>query len=84
MNQPQLDCRKKFVRVTGTRNDRFVEFDFAIAEPELFVEMILPLAAFEAFCAANDVIRLDEETGALLDADKREWRHGDGGGLRQR
>ncbi|MBF7729133.1 phenol hydroxylase subunit [Pseudomonas sp. N040] len=50
-----LDTRKRFVRVTGNRGSRFVEFDFAIGEPELFVEMILTHEAFAEFCSTNRV-----------------------------
>jgi phenol/toluene 2-monooxygenase (NADH) P0/A0 len=49
----------KYVRVTGERADGFVEFDFALGEPSLFAEMMLTRAAFEEFCAAQRVIRLD-------------------------
>ena len=67
----------KFVRVTGIRNQRFVEFDFAVGEPELFVELILPLDHFAAFCADNQVVQLDEAAAARIDADKQQWRMGD-------
>lgn len=54
---PELsfDTRVTYVRVTGRRPDGFVEFDFAIGEPEIFVELILPPAAFAEFCEANAV-----------------------------
>jgi len=44
-----FDPFRKFVRVTGERDDGFVEFDFALGEPELFAEMMLTRAAFEDF-----------------------------------
>lgn len=50
-----FDTTRRFVRVTGERENGFVEFDFAIGEPDLFVEMILSKQAFEEFCAANAV-----------------------------
>lgn len=50
-----LDTTRRYVRVTGDRPDGFVEFDFALGEPELFVEMILSRPAFEEFCLANKV-----------------------------
>jgi phenol/toluene 2-monooxygenase (NADH) P0/A0 len=57
-----IDTTKRFVRVTGHRQDRigedYVEFEFAVGEPELFVEMILPATAFEDFCSLNDVEHL--------------------------
>ncbi|WP_019916673.1 phenol hydroxylase subunit [Methyloversatilis discipulorum] len=54
-----FDPFRKYVRVTGEREDGFVEFDFALGEPELFAEMMLTRAAFEEFCAAQDVVLLD-------------------------
>lgn len=64
----------KFVRVTGIRNQRFVEFDFAVGEPELFVELILPLDHFAAFCADNQVVQLDEAAAARIEgADQACW-----------
>ncbi|HEY6609940.1 MAG TPA: phenol hydroxylase subunit [Pseudomonas sp.] len=50
-----LDTRKRWVRVTGQRGHDFIEFDFAIGEPDLIVEMILAPAAFAEFCADNQV-----------------------------
>lgn len=51
----EFDPERKFVRVIELRPDGFVEFDFAIGEPEVFVEMILPPAAFDSFCEMNKV-----------------------------
>ena len=50
-----LDTKRRFVRVTRERDDGFMEFDFAIGEPGLFVELILTRAAFAEFCAVNRV-----------------------------
>ena len=50
-----MDTTRRFVRVSGERANGFVEFEFAIGEPEIFVEMILPRAAFAEFCANNRV-----------------------------
>ncbi|MEK7885112.1 MULTISPECIES: phenol hydroxylase subunit [Methyloversatilis] len=58
-----FDPFRKFVRVTGERDDGFVEFDFALGEPELFAEMMLTRAAFDEFCAAQDVVVLDGAGG---------------------
>ncbi|ASM77159.1 phenol hydroxylase [Vitreoscilla filiformis] len=52
---PAFDPRQKFIRVVEQRADGLVEFEFAVGEPELFVEMLLPRAAFEDFCAAQGV-----------------------------
>ena len=62
-----LDTRQRWVRVTGERAGGFIEFDFAIGEPDLTVEMILTPEAFAEFCAANQVEMLpprNPDTGA--------------------
>lgn len=59
-----VDATRKFVRVLGHRGQgpgRFVEFSFAIADPELAVELILPEAAFAQFCRDNEVTLLEGE-----------------------
>ncbi len=60
-----------FVRVTGVRRDRFVEFDFSIgeirdADTDLAVEMILPYPAFREFCAERHVELLPTSEEAAL------------------
>lgn len=56
-----IDTGKRFVRVRNLRDDGFVEFDFAMGEPELFVELMLRPEAFDEFCAANKVRFLPPE-----------------------
>lgn len=53
------DTSLRYVRVTDERADGLVTFDFAIGWPELSVELLLPRAAFDEFCARNQVIRLE-------------------------
>jgi len=67
-----FDTRKKFVRVRELRPDRFVEFDFAIGDPGLYVEMMLTAEAFDEFCAVNQVIFL--EPGDVAAPDPQQWR----------
>lgn len=64
METTNFDTSRKFVRVTGTRPNGMVEFEFAIGEPGLFVEMLLPRAAFREFCAANRVTTLSAAPAA--------------------
>lgn len=56
--QPAIDVSKKYVRLIERRPDGFVEFEFAIGDPDLYAEMLLPADAYEAFCEANTVIQL--------------------------
>lgn len=67
---------QRFVRVTGTRDDRFVEFEFSIGDPELAVELILPFDQFREFCERNAVSHLSPEEGARLDFERMKWRFG--------
>lgn len=59
MATAKFDTNQKFVRVLETRPNGMVEFEFAIGEPEIFVELIMPKAAFEEFCKSNAVTFLD-------------------------
>lgn len=54
-----VDTSLRFVRVTERRSDGLVAFEFSIGWPELAVELLLPAAAFDDFCARNRVQRLD-------------------------
>ena len=63
---------RKFVRVLGTDRAGLVEFSFAVGEPELCVELILPERAFKEFCEVNKVILLTETTPPKSE-DGQEW-----------
>ncbi|TCM68301.1 dimethylsulfoxide oxygenase alpha subunit [Acinetobacter calcoaceticus] len=66
----------KFIRVTGDRDAEFVEFDFAIHDPTLFVELVLPKQAFAHFCEINQVIEMTAAQQAWNDAQEDKWRYG--------
>jgi len=68
-----------FVRLRRRRPDGFVEFDFAIGEPDLSVDLILPEAAYQEFCIDHRVRFLSHEEGARLDAEQAKWRYGQAG-----
>lgn len=78
-----FDTTRRFVRVTRQRPNGFVEFEFAIGEPELCVEMILGQAAFDEFCATNAVVMLDPEP-AQSPRDDWQWRMSDATAIRFR
>ncbi len=61
MTQPvaHFDATRRYVRVCERRPDGFIEFAFAIGDPALCVELMLPEAAFHEFCLANEVIMLE-------------------------
>ncbi|WP_119157409.1 phenol hydroxylase subunit [Caldimonas tepidiphila] len=54
-----FDPRRKFVRLMDSPREDFVAFEFSIGTPELAVELLLPVDAFEEFCATNRVERLE-------------------------
>ena len=80
-----FDTRPRFVRVTGERSG-FVEFDFAVGEPDLHVEMILSKAAFEEFCQNNEVTVLEPRAHVHEKVEDLgfEWRMSDATRLRVR
>ncbi|MDO4250125.1 MAG: phenol hydroxylase subunit [Moraxella sp.] len=66
----------KYIRITGDIDGKFVAFDFAIGDPTLFVELVLPNQAFEEFCANNHVVPMTKEQEAINDAQEDKWRYG--------
>lgn len=66
----EFDPARTFVRVTGRTPGGFVEFDFAIGDPDVFVELVLSPDAFDEFCARNapEVLAHDGSTAAEDDA----------------
>ena len=59
MKQVTFDVKRKFVRLNGVMPNGFIEFEFAVGEPEVFVELVMPKTAFEEFCRNNQVETLD-------------------------
>ena len=76
MHQTQQDQLTKYIRITGDRHANFVEFDFAIHDPTLFVELVLPQQAFQDFCEINKVVEMTEAQQAWNDAQEDKWRYG--------
>lgn len=75
-----LDTRRRFVRLRGERGKGFIEFEFAIGEPEIFVELILGRDAFADFCATNEVEMLPAADAAA--AGDWDWRLADATAIR--
>lgn len=69
----------RYIRVRSAPEDKFVEFDFAIGYPDLFVELVLPREAFRIFCEHNNVVHMDSEMIRQIDEDMVKWRFGDKG-----
>ena len=82
------DVAQRFIRIVQEHDNGMVEFEFAVGEPELFVEMVMPRAQFDEFCAMQGVQptqgRLPEQADgsaahewdwSLRDARERHFRH---------
>lgn len=71
-----FDVSKRYVRFRTMGEDGYVLFDFAIGDPELAVELTLPLDAYKAFCRENQVIYLTREQAEAVDFERSKWRFG--------
>ncbi len=68
---------RHFVHITSEKRAGFVEFNFSINDPNLFLEMILPTKAFDEFCKMNDVIFLSPDEVKAVEQQQIKWRDGD-------
>jgi phenol hydroxylase P0 protein len=82
MGQSQTPL-KKFVRVTGVRSGRYVEFEFSVNDADLTVELILPVSAFEEFCTLQEATRLSPVAEVANELEKLAWRSRQPGLLRR-
>ena len=67
---------RHYVRVTRADHRGFTEFQFAIGDPNLYLEMTLPPAAFAEFCARHDVVHLSQAEADAVDIAARRWHGG--------
>lgn len=72
-----LNNNTRYIRVRSADDARFVEFDFAIGDPSLFVELIMPPTVFESFCKTNQVVNMTPEQMQAVDAEMEKWRYGE-------
>ncbi len=78
MNATSFDPTRRYVRVVERRPDGLVEFEFAVGEPELFVEMLLPEPAFLAFCREQGVVATEASAAPVGSAATASAHEGDG------
>jgi len=69
MAEGNFDITRKFVRVMRTLPNGLIEFEFAVGDPDVAVELVMPKVAFDEFCAANRVEQLTTPKAAPVDAD---------------
>jgi phenol hydroxylase P0 protein len=67
---------QRYVRVTNVVKEKYVEFEFAIEDPTINVELVLPFEHFKLFCEMNDAVHLTPEQEADVEYDKLKWRFG--------
>jgi len=69
----QFDPAKKFVRIVEIHPNGLVEFEFAVGEPELFVELLMGQAAFDEFCVMHAVTPTQGRLPPKQDDAEQEW-----------
>ncbi|HQQ68803.1 MAG TPA: phenol hydroxylase subunit [Alicycliphilus sp.] len=74
MSEETFDLSRRYVRVTNVRPEGLIEFEFAIGEPDLVVEMILTREALQEFCAANAAITLPPKEDSNIEPSDWDWR----------
>ena len=65
-----------FVRLLGTKRESFVEFEFAIGDSELSVELVMPFGPFMEFCKRYRVQFLEPSPEAAVAFDQLSCRYG--------
>ena len=54
--EDRWDVQRRFIRIVQEHDNGMVEFEFAVGEPGLYVEMVMPRQQFEEFCAVQPVV----------------------------
>ena len=70
---PRFDPTTRFVRLKQVRSDGFVECEFAIGDPDLAVELILPANAYRDFCRDQQAVVISPLQGAAIDDARLRW-----------
>ena len=73
---PAFDAARRYVRFRELRSDGYVLFDFAIGDPEIAVELVLPLPAYQEFCRTNAVTWVTRAQADAVDIESSKWRVG--------
>ena len=72
-----MKTQTRYVHVTSRDRPGLVEFNFSIDDPTLYLEMILPVRAFEDFCQSNQVMYLTDEQAEAVAKQQEKWRYGE-------
>lgn len=63
---------QRYVRVTA-RDPHWVEFEFSLGDPALYVELVMRPEQFTAFCAAQRATAVPGHIDCTLDQDRGKW-----------
>ncbi len=63
----------KYVRIIETHSNGLVEFEFAVGEPGLFVELLMAQKAFDEFCSMHGVTPTHGRLPATQNTAEQEW-----------
>jgi phenol hydroxylase P0 protein len=72
-DKPNFNTNLKFVRIIETHANGLVEFEFAVGEPELFVELLMAQAPFDEFCAMHEVTPTQGRLQPVQSIQEQEW-----------
>lgn len=72
-NTPNFNPDLKFVRIIEQHANGLVEFEFAVGEPELFVELLMAQAQFDEFCVMHGVTPTRGRLPVAQSSDEQEW-----------
>ncbi|MGE8561181.1 MAG: phenol hydroxylase subunit [Acinetobacter sp.] len=79
MHTEEMQKPTCFIHITGTQREKYIEFEFSIDDPELAVEMIMPVKAFDEFCMQHQVQHLTADEVCKLEYERMKWRFGQPG-----
>ncbi|KAF7961668.1 hypothetical protein AWV80_30505 [Cupriavidus sp. UYMU48A] len=69
---PAPRLTQSYVRVTS-RNPQWVEFEFSLGDPALYVELVMRPDQFSAFCASQCAIKVSHLLGRALEHERDKW-----------
>ena len=67
----------KYIRIRSEPGARFVEFDFAIDDPTLYVELIMPPQMVDELWRQNEGVEMGAAQMAQKDVEAEKWRYGE-------
>ncbi|MFS8980769.1 phenol hydroxylase subunit [Cupriavidus necator] len=69
---PSTTPGRRYVRVTA-RDQHWVEFEFSLGDPALYVELVMRPDQFAAFCSAQGATAVPHQFGQALEQERGKW-----------